>query len=134
MSRLIPDEVWATLTIWQEARGEPYEGKAAVAEVILTRMRRKYLSDGTVVGTVLKPWQFSCWNTDDPNRLHAAVLDDADGGVAMCRQAWRDALAGSSVVPGAVQYYNPNGVPQTPSWADASKLVGVVGAHRFYTG
>jgi len=133
MTRLIDDETWATLTIWCEARGEPYEGKLAVAEVIANRMRRKYQSDGTVPGTVLKPWQFSAWNTDDGNRIRAASLEDGQADVAMCRQAWRDVLAGTSVVPKAVLYCNLAIVSHTPGWADPAKLVRVIGRHSFFT-
>jgi len=47
------------LNIYQEAGGEPDEGKAAVARVVRNRMRRKFFSDGTVAGTVLAKDQFS---------------------------------------------------------------------------
>lgn len=132
--RLIPDEVWAALNIWMEARGEPYEGQLAVAEVMQTRMRRKYQSDGTVIGTVLRPYQFSGWNTKDPNRLRAAQLEDTDGRYAMCRQAWRDVLAGTSVVPDAVLYYNPAGVTLPPVWSIPANFVTIIGAHHFFRG
>lgn len=132
--RLIPDETWAVLTIWCEARGESAEGQRAVAEVIQTRMRRRYQSDGTVVGTVLRPYQFSSWNTGDPNRLRAAILDDADAAVAACRQAWRDVLAGESPVPNAVLYLNPAVVSVLPTWAHPDALVRTIGSHSFYRG
>ena len=132
MTRLISDEAWASLTIWCEARSEPYEGQVAVAEVIQARMRRRFLSDGTVVGTVLAPYQFSAWNTTDPNRRRAAVLDDADVGLAMARQAWRDVLAGASVVPGALMYLNPQAVTRMPEWAIPEKFLRAIGAHHFY--
>lgn len=47
------------LNIYQEAGGEPDEGKAAVARVVRNRMRAKFFSDGTVTGTVLAKDQFS---------------------------------------------------------------------------
>jgi spore germination cell wall hydrolase CwlJ-like protein len=130
--RLIPDEVWGTLTVWMEARGEPYEGKVAVAEVIQRRAVRKFMSDGTIVGTVLKAYQFSGFNTSDPNRLAAARLDDSDPVYQKCLAAWRDALGGVSVVPAAVFYFSPAGVDHTPTWASTDKLVKSIGAHQFY--
>lgn len=130
--RLIPDHVWAELTIWMEARGEPYDGQCAVAEVIWTRMLRRYTSDGTVPGTVLAPYQFSCWNTDDRQRLRAAMLEDTDAQLEMCRQAWNDVRAGRSVVPGAMLYLNPDLVHRLPSWADQAKEVARIGRHVFY--
>lgn len=83
--QLVPDDSWAILTIYGEAAGEPMEGKLAVAHVIRNRMRFKYQSDGTVVGTVLKPFQFSMWS--DRARLMAARADDEDERLIECKLA-----------------------------------------------
>lgn len=131
--RLIGDHVWGALTVWCEARSEPYEGQLAVAEVIQTRMRRKYLSDGTVVGTVLKPYQFSCFNTEDVNRRRAAILEDTDPAYLMALQAWRDVAAGKSVVPNALHYLNPAAVKRLPAWASPETFIRAIGAHHFHT-
>lgn len=61
-----PADALGALTILGEARGEAFLGKCAVAWVILNRMAK---SGKTVADTVLAPWQFSCWNHADPNRL-----------------------------------------------------------------
>ena len=70
------------LTVYGEARGEPIAGKQGVAHAIDNRMRladaflvrhghpHPLFGDGTVAACVLKPWQFSCWNPNDPNRQH----------------------------------------------------------------
>jgi spore germination cell wall hydrolase CwlJ-like protein len=135
--RLVSDESWAVLTLWMECRGEPYEGQMAVAEVIQNRMRRHDSSDGTVAGTVLRPYQFSCWNTDDPQRLRAAGLEDTHPQIVQCRQAWRDVLAGQSVVGQAVLYLNQAVVRartgRLPVWARPDTQVAVIGAHHFFT-
>jgi hypothetical protein len=52
------DDLLATC-IADEAGGEPYEGKVAVAIVLLNRMALRYQSDGTAPGTVLRKDQFS---------------------------------------------------------------------------
>jgi N-acetylmuramoyl-L-alanine amidase len=132
MVRLISDDTWAALTIWQEARGEPHEGRVAVAEVIRNRMARHYQSDGTVTGTVLRPYQFSGWNTTDPNRRLAAVLDDSDLVVLACREAWRSAVAGSTFAKGAVFYLNPETMATLPPWVDLCHEVAIIGKHHFY--
>src|SRR5512139_929735 len=95
--RLIPDYVWATLTIWQESRGESFAGMVGVAEVIHRRTQMKYFSDGTVAGTVLRDRQFSGWNNSDPNRIKAALLDSDDRLVKLCAAAWAEALNGSDL-------------------------------------
>lgn len=47
------------LCVYEEAQGEPDEGKAAVARVVKNRMKRRFFSDGTIEGTVLAKDQFS---------------------------------------------------------------------------
>ena len=132
--KLIHDHLWGVLTVWQEARGEPYEGKMAVAEVILRRTQQKYSSDGTIAGTCLRPYQFSGWNTKDPNRLKAAQLDSEDSMVEECQRAFDDALKGSNVSHGALLYLNPSVFPPNglPAWVAKCEEVIVVGRHHFY--
>lgn len=134
--RLVSEDALAIVTIMQEAAGEPYVGKVAVAEVILNRMKHKYSSDGTVSGTVLRPKQFSGWNTGDPGRIRNIRADDTDAVVQECIRAWEEAKHGSDTVKGAVLYYNPDPrlVPVTPDWAKSHSSVQVaeVGHHVFF--
>jgi len=89
MSRLITDDALAVITIYQEARGEDDATMLAVAEVIRNRATEKYMSDGTIAGTVLTPYQFSGWNTKDPNRVLSVKVDDAtDSIIKRCQTAW----------------------------------------------
>jgi N-acetylmuramoyl-L-alanine amidase len=121
------------MTIWQEARGESYEGKVAVAEVIRNRMVHKYSSDGTVEGTVLRPWQFSGWNTDDlGNRIPSARIELEAAAVEDCAQAWHAALAGSNLTKGALLYLNPGAVKKLPGWLAESTFLVKIGEHDFY--
>lgn len=132
--RLISEEALAVVTIMQEAAGEPYLGKLAVAEVIRNRMLRKYASDGTVAGTVLRPLQFSGWNAKDPGRIRSVRADSDDSVVRECIRAWNEARAGSNTAHGAVLYYNPSIIKETPDWAlpDSATEVAVVGQHHFF--
>ncbi len=130
--RLVSDEAWAVLTILAEASGEGPPGMTGVAEVIRNRTARKYQSDGTVPGTVLRPRQFSCWNSGDPNRARVARMDDTDPVVQTAMAAWREALAGSELVHGAVLYYNPGMVMETPQWAAAQLPLAVIEHHHFF--
>ena len=133
MSRLVSDEAWAVMTLWQEARGEPREGQVAVAEVIRNRMQRKYQSDGTVVGTVLRPYQFSGWNTGDANRRISAVLEEDDPIVVQLLGCWREAIGGASnYAKGAVLYLNPTILGSEPPWLVESHRVAIIGRHHFY--
>lgn len=127
--RLVPDDAWAVMTIWQEARSEPYMGMLAVAEVIRNRMRAKFFSDGTVAGTVLRDRQFSGWNNRDPNRIPSAGLHHDNPTAERCARAWRDS-EGTNVACGAVSYFNPAIV--VPDWKKDFRLVATIGRHEFY--
>ena len=136
-SRRVPPVVtpdkWGVLTVIQESLGEPYEGKLAVAEVIRNRMRRKYASDGTVIGTVLRPSQFSGWNSRDPSLLMSAKADDDHMAVRDCIKAWIEAFEHeTNTVSGSVLYHADY---VKPPWASAPsvKLICKKGRHLFYT-
>jgi spore germination cell wall hydrolase CwlJ-like protein len=58
MSAAIDPNTLLAVAVLDEARGEIPEGRAAVAQVILNRMRLRYQSDGTIAGTVLHPEAF----------------------------------------------------------------------------
>lgn len=143
--RLISDDALAVITIYQEAAGEPWDGKVAVAEVIRNRMNDKYMSDGTVSGTVLRAYQFSGWNTDaGAVRLKSLRIDSDDPVVMDCRKAWTAAQQQSNLVKGAVLYLNPQTVMKRagrlPTWAastnnpmtlNAARVVATIGRHVF---
>ena len=128
--RLVDDDNWAIMTIAGEALGEPLLGKIAVAEVIRNRMKRRYASDGTVIGTVLRAKQFSMW--DDKARLLAAKIDDDHPAVKECIKAWQES-ARSNVTNGAVLYHTIMIDP--PRWTSAGsvKVATTIHRHRFYT-
>lgn len=130
-----PDDL-GTATVLGEAGGEPAEGKAAVAFVIRERMRLKFFSDGTVAGTVLAPFQFSMWNTNERLRIRVCNTDAYDPAAVDSRFAWTGALAqpGPSLPPGTVMYFNPKAVSQRPPWADSPefRFVRIIGNHHFY--
>ena len=128
--RLISDTALAAITIWQEARGEAYEGKLAVAEVIRNRMKERYASDGTVAGTVLRPKQFSGWNGGDPNRIPSLKIDDGDEAAAGCIRAWKEAMEQNTyTAKGALLYYAP--ALAAPEWARGCTELARIGRHVF---
>jgi cell wall hydrolase len=129
--RVITDDVIAQLNIWMEARGEPYEGKVAVGEVIMNRLKNGWWGK-TATEVVLSPYQFSGWNTNDPNRIKALLLDDSNPQYQECIKAWQAVKQGSNLTKGALYYFNPK-VVKTPTWATPQKLLAKVGNHQFYS-
>ena len=135
----------AARTVWAEARGEGPLGMRAVAWVMKNRLARpcwwsRERGDGTPDDTLeavaRDPWQFSCWNTDDPNlpKLLAADFDDID-----FRRAWHAVLqaidepAQLDPTHGATHYHvYENGWPA--GWGPRSKWkeLSTIYHHRFY--
>ena len=129
--RVISDDTIAALNIWMEARGEPFQGKVAVAEVMRNRLKSGRWGK-TIVQVVLAPYQFSGWNTNDSNRIQALLLDDSDPQYQECVRAWNTSKASTNFARGALYYFNPK--LAAPSWAKPQNLLVTIGNHQFYAG
>jgi spore germination cell wall hydrolase CwlJ-like protein len=127
--RVFPDYNWGAANIYAEARGEPWAGQVAVGNVVRNRMRRRYSSDGTVVGTIFRPHQFS-W-TRDVQLERVLQLDDSDPHWDQARAAWQ-ASESEHVVPAETVLYHADYVH--PTWASAPSVREVkrIGRHIFY--
>jgi spore germination cell wall hydrolase CwlJ-like protein len=127
------DRDYLVRTIVFEASEESDEGKAAVAHVILNRIRNGGWGDN-IEDVVTNPWQFEPWMTkreqiqnlspDDPRYRSAAEIADA-------------VLNGEGPDPtaGATHFLNPTVVRDRrggslPSWARAEGQP--IGRHTFY--
>ena len=127
--RLISDDTWGAINIWAEARSEPFDGQIAVGNVVRERMRLKYSSNGTVVGTIWRPKQFSWTLGSDPQRLWALSLDDEHHAWARAMEAWKESASVYAVPPGTVLYHAEY---VSPRWAENAEFVKQIGAHLFY--
>ena len=119
-------------TIYGEARGEGLTGMEAVANVIINRAKHPGWWGKTVREVCLKPYQFSCWNPDDPNRKKLEGDLSADPIFDVCLRIARRALGG--VLPdrtkGATHYH---ALSVSPKWASALVPNVQIGNHLFYT-
>lgn len=104
----------AALTIWKEARGEPFRDKLGIAYVILNRAAHPRWWGGSVLEVCMKPSQFSCWNDNDPNYL--LKPDDRDASWHDARYAWELARTGGLPDPthGADHYHT---ISVQPGWS-----------------
>ncbi len=125
-----------TRTLWGEARGEGRAGMEAVACVILNRVRiaeKKggYWWGGSIIEVCQKPYQFSCWNKDNPNYRKLLAADEDDPWFVAAEGVASMALAGNmpDITNGATHYH---AVGATPGWAYREKPVAVIGRHIFY--
>lgn len=123
-------------TLWGEARGEGKTGMEAVAMVILNRAaiaqeRGGYWWGNSVIEACQKPYQFSCWNKEDPNYRKLISVTDADIYFATAQRVARRALLGFLKDPtrGATHYHARH---MMPSWAKGQSPCAVIGRHIFY--
>lgn len=136
---LLDDLTLMAGTILMEAGGESFDGKVAVAWVIMNRdARAKHPGIDEIVWA---PYQFSAWNTDAQARSHlqATMLSNP----ALWDECMKAAAAAIwRFIPdpthGATMYLNPTLTKQIrggtlPDWYDASKVTAVIGAHEFLT-
>jgi len=120
------------LCLWREARGEPIEGKAAVADVILTRAADSRWPD-SVVGVITQRWQFSAFNQSDPN---VTKFPNPRGSAAEwmafveCARVAMHAL--DKPPTGRADHYHAKSMAPFPKWTRQMQRVGVVGNHVFY--
>lgn len=123
-------------TLWGEARGEPHEGQIAVAWTIRNRSQRGAFAgrvaglEGAVAAVCQAPWQFSCWNNDDPNRARLLVLSPTDNTTQ--HDICGDVLEGVVDDPtGGADHYFADTIA-TPGWAASMKQTAHIGHHIFF--
>ena len=126
------DEDILARTICGEARGEGEQGMQAVANVIMNRTDKPGWWGTTIKDVCLKPYQFSCWNVDDPNRPIILNLDENysiyNDAMAIAQNASNGSLP--DITDGATNYY-AKGIPE-PKWAAGKTPCAVIGNQLFF--
>lgn len=125
-----------TRTLYGEARGEyAQNGPIAlitVANVIMNRFKRGGKYGKTLTEVCLKPRQFSCWNSHDPNRplIQQEVLEK-EPLFKLCRTVAHKTIKGiwPDLTRDSDHYH---ALTSKPSWAKAEKVMLRVGHHIFY--
>jgi spore germination cell wall hydrolase CwlJ-like protein len=124
-------------TLWGEARGESLAGQIAVAWTIRNRVNdgkaRSWWGEG-YAGVCQKPYQFSCWNKNDPNFAYlsgAKMIPFRE--LAQAQIAADQVMAGKVPDPtgGATHYYATT-MPKPPMWAKDAKKTLELGHHVFF--
>ena len=122
----------AAMTVYMESSGEAEAGQIAVINVLMNRLKSKRWGY-TLAEVCLKAYQFSSWNTKDPNRIRAARLPDDNNLLRRIEQLVSKALAGElpDTTGGALFYLAP--ALCDPEWAKRMKRTASIGAHWFFT-
>jgi N-acetylmuramoyl-L-alanine amidase len=130
LDKFSDQEVFAKI-LWGESRGEPDEGKQAVANVVMNRVKQPGWWGNGVRSVLLKPYQFSCLLNGDPNRPKLVAITAADSIYARCLDIATLAINGIlDDVSGGADSYLRTGT--TASWARTLKPVKIIGHHSFY--
>jgi spore germination cell wall hydrolase CwlJ-like protein len=115
------------VTVWREARSLGEAGICAVYHVIYNRAndpRKRWPQDLEMC--CLEAYQFSCWNSSDPQRnLYPKAGDQQYAKVCAV-----NSLPASDPTYGANMYYD-NSIPP-PSWATPDKFTVQIGNLRFF--
>lgn len=119
-------------TVYGEARGEPDEGKAAVAWVIRNRAEHPAWWGATLYRICYQRAQFDCWLPNDPNSKICRLLSESDPGYIAIGKIVDGVLAGTIEDPtkGATHYYRA-GTP-APKWSMGRTPDATIGHHAFY--
>jgi spore germination cell wall hydrolase CwlJ-like protein len=124
-------------TLYGEARGEGLAGQIAVAWTIRNRANdgkdKSWWGEG-YAGVCQAPYQFSCWNKNDPNYPYLSGAKPIPP--KQFAQALRAAdLVISGAVPdltkGATHYYATT-MPKAPAWAAKATQTLRLGNHLFF--
>jgi N-acetylmuramoyl-L-alanine amidase len=134
-----PQDILAK-TIYGECRGEYSKidggpsALIAVGNVIINRLKSNTWFGGTLIEVCQKPYQFSCWNKQDPNyKIISQMSLGQDPIFDMChhmaknimKEEWPDVTKGSN-------HYHSQHMNPFPKWAQGKKPLVKIGSHLFY--
>ena len=124
-------------TLWGEARGESLAGQIAVAWTIRNRVNdgktKSWWGEG-YAGVCQAPYQFSCWNKNDPNFVYlsgAKTIPFRE--LAQARIAADQVIDGKVPDPtGGATHYYAIAMKNAPFWAEKAKQTLKLGGHVFF--
>lgn len=119
-------------TLYGEARGEGRTGMTAVASVVMNRVDHPRWWGHDVEGVCRTPWQFSCWNANDPNLPKLLRVDTTDGIFCSAMTIAAEAVGRTLQDPtnGATSYYDVSIPP--PRWAKGREPCATIGRLIFF--
>lgn len=137
-------------TLYGEARGESFQGRVAVAHVIMNRVLADLRGDNKpdwwgegIEAVCLRAFQFSCWNANDPNRMTIERVTVDDPAFLECTGIMALVAAarlGRKTIAGALAndptfgstHYKVTSLPWPKDWGEPRTSVCSIGWHSFY--
>jgi N-acetylmuramoyl-L-alanine amidase len=121
-----------TRTLFGEAKANDSQDATAIAHVIRNRYEYQRKAWGLTIAEVcLKPKQFSCWNTNDPNRERIKGATAANSWFAQCYAIVKNVLDGLVPDPTSrsTHYHTPAVAPQ---WSRGKHPIYITNGHKFF--
>lgn len=124
-------------TLWGEARGEGPAGQVAVAWTIRNRVNdgnpRSWWGEG-YAGVCQAPWQFSCWNKNDPNYPYlSGAKQIPPSQYALVMRNAKLVVDGATPDPtGGATHYYAKSMKTAPKWTVGAKQTVTIGNHIFF--
>jgi spore germination cell wall hydrolase CwlJ-like protein len=120
------------LTMIGEARGEGIEGMKDVGHTVMNRVEHPSWRGDTILVVCLHPWQYSCWNDNDPNKAYLDGLEETDELYQQAAGIAEDLIQGTLSDPtdGATYYYRIGSTE--PAWAIGKTPCYSSGNHVFF--
>lgn len=117
LSNISDDNILAK-TAWGENRGGGSDGMQSVLNVIINRSKKPSWWGKTPREVCLKPWQFDCWNENDPNLEKLLNVGISDGAYMTALELAGKALQGelADLTNGSCYYFAKTMNPW-PVWA-----------------
>lgn len=125
------------LTLWGEAADRPVRAIEALAALVMNRVRRAAGPEGPthwgrgVGGVCRAPFQFPCWNRNNPRHAALAEVPPGDAALAICRRIAKRAVSGGLPDPtgGATHVHD---AASLPGWALGRAAAAEIGGLCFY--
>jgi N-acetylmuramoyl-L-alanine amidase len=122
-----------TRTLFGEAGNETDAGQVAVIHSIRNRLLRGPAKrfGGTPAGVCQKPWQYSCWNANDPMLARMKAMDPNSATYKRLAEVVDRAWQMPDTIGGADHYF-ANYIAK-PRWADPpARMTARHGVHMFF--
>jgi len=126
-------------TLYGEGRGEYNKADGglaaliAIGNVIMNRVKKGGWFGKSIAEVCQKPWQFSCWNTGDPNLTVIQNIPKDDAIFKICQEVATALIANKwpDLTKGCDHYYSRL-LSNPPKWALNRQPKLRLGLHQFY--
>ena len=120
-------------TLYGESRNQGERGMEAVACVVMNRVKQPCWWGRSVITVCLKPYQFSCWLSSDPNYRLLKAVNNHDMAFRMALDIAQEAVGGQLTdITGNATHYFERHMKIPPAWVKKLTFTCRIGDHLFY--